>query len=219
MSYKPCFGAKAFVAGLYGAPDRQPRSGELCRFAAGRRSYKWIASPLNAFIALAPSANVQPRVARMKSGACSAVISAMPGSGFANAFTTTKHRECPATGHGRAKPQAGTVPWSIGRCAAYPGISADIVRRVGRAAIRFSPPRSVAVGGLKRIAARPTLPLARLELRVLQAHRAPSADTAAAARCFPAALCLAPVRRAGCESPSTAPRLAIAGQLRCTARR
>jgi hypothetical protein len=143
-------------------------------------------------------------------GASSTVISAMPGPSFA----ATGQGECPATGHGRAKPQAGTVPWSIGRCAAYPGISADIVRRVGRAAVRFSPPRSAAVGGLK-----PTLPLARLELRVLQALRAPSADTAAAARCFPAALRLAPERRAGCESPSTAPRLAIAGQLRCTARR
>lgn len=92
--------------------------------------------------------------------------------------------------------------------------ASSAVRRVGRAAIRFSPPRSAAIGGLK-----PTLPLARLELRILQAHRAPSAGTAAAARCFPAALRLAPVRQAGCESPSTVPRLAIAGQLRCTARR
>jgi len=178
----PALGRMLLLPACMAPRPLQLRLGKLlwvCRFAAGRRFYKWIASLLNAFIALAPSANVQPRVARMKSGErrrqsypqCLAQVSRLPARANARLLATAERSLRREQCHGR-----------IGRCAAYPGISADIVRRVGRAAIRFSPPRSADVGGLKS-----TRPLARPELRVLQAHRAPSADTAVVARCCLAA--------------------------------
>lgn len=90
----------------------QLRLGKLlwvCRFAARRRSYKWTASPLNAYIALAPSANVQPRVARMKSGGrcrqsypqCQAQVSRLPARANARLLATAERTLWRGQCHGR----------------------------------------------------------------------------------------------------------------------